>query len=27
MNLKELNGEIDAYTDVLCLIESSGVLE
>lgn len=26
MKLKELNGEIDAYTDVLCLIESSGLL-
>ena len=25
--LSALRGEIDAYTDVLCLIESSGVLE
>ena len=27
MKLKELKGEIEAYTDVLCLIESSGVLD
>ena len=27
MELEELDGEIDAYTDILCLIESSGVLD
>ena len=27
MRSKELKGEIDAYTDVICLIESSQVLE
>ena len=27
MHSKELTGEIDAYTDVICLIESSQVLE
>ena len=27
MRSKELKGEVEAYTDILCLIESSGVLD